>query len=123
MSNQTVTYTPVRLIALACFLVWAALAASTFYEIAQRGSENFFGSEMVFASAVSGVLAAAGAAAVWLKKPFGAALVLIAAVINHLGGVFSEDGRGEYNWGLSILSALLVLVVCVHSLVTDSNHV
>ena len=120
--NQELTYTPARVLAVACFVPWACLAAFTLYDIVQRGSEDFYGSEMVFASAVSGVLGAAGALGVWLRKPAGALLVLLAAAINHFAGVFSDGVNGQYNWGLTIVSALLVLVVCVHSFLADQNH-
>jgi peptidoglycan/LPS O-acetylase OafA/YrhL len=122
VNNQTLTYTPVRLLALACFLAWAALAAAMLYEIVQKGSDDFFGSEVVFASAVCGVLAASGALGVWLRKPAGAVLVVIAAAINHFAGVFSDGVRSDYNWGLTMLSAVLAVVVSVHSFLADKNH-
>jgi len=120
--NQELTYTPARVIAAVCFLAWAALAATTLTELVQRGSEDFYGSNMVFASAAAGVLGAAGAFGAWLKKPAAVVLVLVAAGVNHFAGVFSDGVHGDYNWGLTILSALLALVVCVHSFLAGQNH-
>ncbi|WP_017665629.1 hypothetical protein [Porphyrobacter sp. AAP82] len=120
--NQELTYTPARVIAAACFLAWAALGAMALYELVQRGSEDFYGSNMVFAYAIAGVLGAAGAVGAWLRKPVAAALVIIAAGVNHFAGIFSEGVHGDYNWGLTILSAVLALVVCVYSFLTDQNH-
>ncbi|MBU7580669.1 MAG: hypothetical protein KAF27_09380 [Porphyrobacter sp.] len=122
MSSQTLTYTPVRVFALACFLVWAALSVTMLYDIAQKGSEDFFGSEMVFASALSGLIAAAGAFGVWTRRPVGAALVVIGAAINHVAGIFSDGVRSDYNWAFTLLSGALAVVVCVHSFLADQSH-